>query len=273
MTYALFDQWRSTPSAARPRLSIVVPTYNEEERILPTLAAIAVHVSAAGIDWECIVSDDGSTDRTVELVEALDLANLRLIRATANAGKGAAVRAGMLAARGDVVLFCDADNSTPISELDHLLSHIEQGRTDIVIGSRASAGAQVSNRSDLREILSRGLQGLVRVMLRTSVRDTQCGFKLFTRAAATDIFLHQRLDGFAFDLEVLYLARHLGYGVHEEPVRWYDAPYSKVNPLTEPFRFLRDVIRIRGMALVGAYREPAWRPQTSSETALLSKTA
>ncbi len=198
MTYALFDQWRSTPSAARPRLSVVIPTYNEEERIVPTLAAIAVHVSAAGLDWECIVSDDGSSDRTVELVEELQLANLGLVKADANAGKGAAVRAGVRASRGDLILFCDADNSTPIDELDHLLSKIEGGVSDIVVGSRASAGSSVSNRSNLREALSRGLQWLVRFMLRTDVRDTQCGFKLFTRAAANEIFSYQRLDGFAF---------------------------------------------------------------------------
>lgn len=272
MTYALFDQWRSTPSSSRPRLSVVIPTYNEAERIIPTLAAIAVHISRSGLDWECIVSDDGSTDGTVGLVEDLDLANLSVIRAHHNQGKGAAVRNGMLAARGDLILFCDADNSTPIDELDHLLARIEQGPCDVVVGSRASAGATVANRSNLREALSRGLQWLVRVVIRTTVRDTQCGFKLFTRTAAHSIFSRQRLDGFAFDLEVLYLAKRLGFSVGEEPVRWFDAPFSKVNPLVEPFRFLRDVVRIRGMAMFGAYREPVCPPLTP-ESPLLQQTA
>jgi dolichyl-phosphate beta-glucosyltransferase len=272
MTYALFDQWRSTPSASRPRLSVVIPTFNEAERIVPTLAAIAVHISRSGLDWECIVSDDGSTDGTAAIVEDLALANLRILRAPHNRGKGAAVRAGMLAARGDLVLFCDADNSTPIDELDHLMSKLEHGTSDVVVGSRASAGASVANRSNLREALSRGLQWLVRLMIRTNVRDTQCGFKLFTRTAAQSIFSHQRLDGFAFDLEVLYLARRFGFGVSEEPVRWFDAPFSKVNPLIEPFRFLRDVVRIRGMAVFGAYREPLCPPPTS-ESLLLEQTA
>ncbi len=264
MTYTMFHQWRDTPSGTRPRLSVVIPTYNEAERIVPTMAAIGVHVSGQGLDWECIVSDDGSTDDTVAVVEALGLANVSVLRAPRNQGKGAAVRAGVMAARGDVILFCDADNSTPISELDHLMARLEAGVCDVVVGSRASAGASVANRSNLRELLSRGLQRIVRFMVRTDVRDTQCGFKLFTRTAAHEIFSYQRLDGFAFDLEVLFLAQRLGFGVAEEPVRWFDAPLSKINPLIEPFRFLRDVVRMRGMAMSGAYRERSCPPLTST---------
>ncbi len=268
----MFHQWRHTPNGARPRLSVVIPTYNEVERIVPTLAAIAVHVSGNGLDWECIVSDDGSTDGTVALVEGLGMANLTVLRAPDNRGKGAAVRAGMLAARGDFILFCDADNSTPITELDHLMSRLDRGDCDVVVGSRASAGASVSNRSNIRELLSRGLQGIVRLLVRTDVRDTQCGFKLFTRTAASEIFSYQRLDGFAFDLEVLFLARRLGFVVVEEPVRWFDAPLSKVNPIVEPFRFLRDVVRMRGMAMSGTYRERSW-PSLTPAPSPLTKSA
>src|SRR5215208_5816860 len=138
MDYANYDRWKSTPVDDQPYLSIVIPAYNEEIRIVPTIGAIASHVSSLGFQWELIIADDGSKDQTVALVEELGFVNLRLLRAPANGGKGSAVRRGMLAARGSYILFDDADNSTPIEELEKLLRKLETDGFDVAVGSRAA---------------------------------------------------------------------------------------------------------------------------------------
>jgi dolichyl-phosphate beta-glucosyltransferase len=199
------------------------------------------------LPWELIVADDGSKDQTVALVEELDLANLRVLRAPANGGKGSAVRRGMLAARGQYILFDDADNSTPIEELGKLLHMLTDDGYDVAVGSRAAEGADEAHRSPLRRLMSGGLRWMVGHVFRIGVRDTQCGFKLFTRDAA------QTINGFSFDLEILYLASKLGYRVAEVPVNWIDAPGSKVDTTKEVQRFLRDLIKIKVNDLRGVY--------------------
>lgn len=255
MAYSDYERWKNTPIEGEPHLSIVVPAYNEEIRIVPTIGAIASHISDLGFPFELIVSDDGSTDRTVELVEGLGLVNLRVVKAPQNEGKGSAVRRGMLAARGKYVLFDDADNSTPIEEIDKLLHKLEHEGFNVAIGSRAAQGAKEAERSLLRRILSGGLRWIVRRVFRIGVRDTQCGFKMYTAEAARRLHSAQTIDGFSFDLEILYLASKLGYRIAEVPVAWVDAPGSKVDTRKEVMRFLRDLVRIKMNDLGGAYDE------------------
>lgn len=252
MSYDAYRAWKHHPYAA-PDLSIVVPTFDEEIRILPTLGAIAVVVSGLGLTWELIVSDDGSRDGTRDLVRSLDWTNLRLIEHE-NTGKGGAVRRGVLAARGRWVLFADADNSTPIEELPRLLEAV-RGGADLAIGSRAASGATESNKSALRRFVSRTLRAIVGVTTGLRVADTQCGFKLFERTAALTLFDQMRNEGFSFDLEILYLAQKSGMRVDEVAVSWFDAPGSKVDALRDGYRFFRDIVRVRWADLRGAYRQ------------------
>lgn len=250
--YDSYRKWAETPIGEPPVTSVIVPAYNEEFRIVPTIGAIATHMSKSGQPWELIVADDGSTDTTVQLVRDLGLVNLRLLEADANGGKGKAVRRGMQAARGQYLLFADADQSTPIEQLDALMAKIHEGN-DVVVGSRGAEGAEEASKSLLRHVMSGGLRMIAQLIYRVGVSDTQCGFKLFTRKAALDLFGRQQIDGFSFDLEVLYLARKLDYSVAEVPVEWIDAPGSTVDPVKVALQFLRDLVVIRTNDLRGRY--------------------
>jgi len=257
MPYQNYEDWKTTPVSDNPHLSIVIPAYNEEERIVPTVGAIAAYVSTLGFEWELIVADDGSTDDTVKLLQELDLVNLRVLIAAQNGGKGSAVRRGMLAARGDYVLFTDADNSTPIENVTPVLKKLTDDGFDVAVGSRAADGASETNKSFFRHLMSGGLRLLVRYVLNIHVKDTQCGFKMYTKEAAQKLHRQQTIDGFSFDLESLYLASKHGYKVAEVGVEWMDAPGSKVDAKKEAIRFLQDMTRIRMNDLKGIYdREP-----------------
>lgn len=258
MAYSNYQRWKTTliSNTAAPYLSVIIPAYNEAERIVPSIGAIASHICDLGFDWELIIADDGSKDATVALVEGLGLVNARVLKAPKNGGKGSAVKRGMLAARGQYRLFADADNSTPIEEVTRLLAKIDGSQTpryDIAIGSRAAEGAQESNKSLLRRIFSGGLRMMVKHVLGINVRDTQCGFKLYTAEAAVRLHKAQTMMGFSFDLEVLYLAAKYGYKVAEVPVAWVDAPGSKVNPTKEAKRFIKDMAAIKRNDWRGAY--------------------
>ena len=251
-----YRRWASTPLGERPTYSIVIPTYNEELRIVPTIGAIASHISTMGEPWELIVADDGSTDTTREIVSELGLVNLRLLEAERNAGKGDAVRRGVLAAQGDIILFADADQSTPIEQFTALLEELERG-ADVAVGSRAVSGAEVENKSLMRSAFSAGLQFIVKGVFKIPVADTQCGFKMFTRKAAHTLFTRQQIDDFSFDLEILYLARKFDLQTVEVPVQWIDAPGSKVDPVKVAIGFVRDLAQIRRNDTNGVYAEPA----------------
>ena len=252
MSYAKYEVWKKTLTDTYD-LSIVIPTYNEEERILPTLGAMAVIVSGLGYSWEVIVSDDGSKDTTVKLVEDLGWLNLRVIK-HANTGKGGAVKRGMTAANGMRVLFADADNSTPIEELPSMMAKLDEGY-DIAVGSRAAEGAKVENKSALRKLVSKGLHIISGSLSGVWVKDTQCGFKLFTKEAAHELFGRQRMLQFSFDLELLYLANKLGYKVAEVPVHWFDAPGSKVDSIRDSIQFFKDIFRVKKLNRQGAYEK------------------
>ncbi len=253
MSYADYERWKTTPVEGEPYLSIVIPAYNEEVRIVPTIGAIAAYVSGLGFPWELLISDDGSKDNTVRTVEDLSLVNVRVLRAPKNEGKGSAVRRGMLAAHGKYVLFDDADNSTPIEEVDKVLAKLAKEGYDVAVGSRAAAGAQEASKSLMRRIMSGGLRWIVANIFRIGVQDTQCGFKMFTHAAAQRLYQAQTITGFSFDLEILYLAEKFGYKIAEVPVAWVDAPGSKVDPTKEAQRFLRDLAKIKLNDLRGVY--------------------
>ncbi|HSP51405.1 MAG TPA: dolichyl-phosphate beta-glucosyltransferase [Cryobacterium sp.] len=258
-TYQAYRTWVTEKATVRPLISVVIPAYNEEWRILPTIGAIATHMCSRGEPWELIIADDGSTDTTVSLLEDLRFPNMTVLVAARNAGKGDAVRRGMLAARGDFILFADADQSTPIEQFDRLLDKIHSG-CDVVVGSRAADGATVSSKSALRKVLSRGLNLIVRVGFGISVADTQCGFKLFTAPAARSLFTLQVIDGFSFDLEVIYLAGRLGLRTAEVPVEWIDAPGSTVDAAKVSLQFLADLARIKVRDLRGQYPVTAHSP-------------
>ncbi len=246
-----YRQW-SENKIGKPELSVVIPTYNEEWRIIPTIGAIASAVSETYANWELIISDDGSTDETVKLVTELPLINMRVVTSV-NTGKGGAVRRGVLEAEGDLVLFADADQATPIEQLPAMIKMLEDNNAAVAIGSRSVDGASVANKSAFRELLSKGLQTIVRLGFRLPYQDTQCGFKLFTRDAAKKLFSVQKIDGFSFDLELLYIARKNGLPVVEVPVEWHDAPGSKVSGSRDALRFLGDLPVIRKNSLQGAY--------------------
>lgn len=253
LAYERYRSWRVAPPIA-PRLSVVIPAYNEATRIVPAIAAILAHCARTGVTFEVVVADDGSTDGTPEVVEALGLRGIRVLRVPRNGGKGSAVRRGVEAARGRSVLFTDADLSTPIEELGALLNVVESGAASIAIASRAAKGARTHGKSRLRRFLSGGLRRILRVLTGLRVRDTQCGFKLLDGEVGRELFALQRVTGFSFDVELLYLAHRRGYVIHEAPVQWFDAPGSKVRPWPDAFRFVLDVFLIRWDDLCGRYR-------------------
>lgn len=247
-----YRTWATTPNVGKPTLSVVIPTYNEEWRILPTVGAIASFVSSIDFEWELIVSDDGSTDDTLALIRNLELANLRLLETARNTGKGGAVRRGVEAAAGDLILFADADQATPIEQLPALVDAIDKG-ADIAIGSRSHDDASVENKSLARKLLSGGLQAFVRLGFRLPYKDTQCGFKLFTAEAAKRLFSVQVIEGFSFDLELLYIAQRSGMAITEVPVEWHDAPGSTVDGGRDALKFLGDMPLILSNGVRGKY--------------------
>ena len=266
--YEDFQAWKTEPLTVSPTYSVVVPAYNEAIRILPTIGAIAAHMSSLGEPWELIVADDGSKDETVALLSDLHLANLVVLIAEKNGGKGSAVRRGVAAARGAYILIADADQSTPIEQFSTLLRAITHGHFDISIGSRAASGAQVSSKGLLRRTLSFGLHVMVKVLFGLGIHDTQCGFKLFTQEAARELFARQIIDGFSFDLEVLYLASRHGYKIAEIPVEWIDAPGSTVDAAKVAVQFVVDLVGIRVNDFRGVYQ--THRPLPASVTAVVA---
>lgn len=238
--------------------SIVIPAWNEESRIEPTLREIVEYCRGRGETWELIVVDDGSMDGTVSRVSALAISipELRLLRLPVNLGKGFAVRTGVLNARGSRILFADADGSTPIREIERLESELAGG-ADVAIGSRVGARDDVRVRARFhRRLIGRCFHLLVQLLAVRGFRDTQCGFKLFRAAPAHDLFARMRMNGFSFDVELLLMAVRRGYAVREVPVNWTHRPGSRINLLVDSMRMAVDLFIIRGRLLSGRYDEP-----------------
>ena len=231
---------------ARGDVSIVIPAYNEERRLGRTLERICGYTPTCCTIREIVVVDDGSTDGTVPLVERWteNGCRTRLLRNPGNRGKGYSVRHGVLEARSPVILFSDADLSTPIEEIERLYPAIE--RAPVVIGSRALPESVLEVHQPLyRELSGRAFNLFFQAVVLPGVHDSQCGFKMFEREAARDIFSRLTIDGFGFDIELLYLARRLGYAIEEVGVRWIDDPDTKVTLFRDAPRMFADLVRVR----------------------------
>ncbi len=239
----------------RPALSLVVPAFDEARRLPASLASAVAYLRTRGQLFEVIVVDDGSRDGTAEIATRA-LAPLaehgRLLRLAPNRGKGAAVRAGVRAARGERVLVSDADLSTPIEELEALERALEAG-ADVAIGSRALDRSRVLRRQAvLREWSGRVFNVVVQLFALPGIHDSQCGFKLFRRAVVEPVFARARIDGFGFDVEILAIARHLGYRIAEVPVRWKNDDDSRVG-LRQGAAAFFDPLRVRLGLWLGRY--------------------
>jgi dolichyl-phosphate beta-glucosyltransferase len=235
--------------------SIVIPAYNEGERLGATLEKVLAYVRQQGWDAEVIVVNDGSRDNTAGIVRAVAEKNpiLRLVENPGNRGKGYSVRNGILNARGDIVVFSDADLSSPIEEMPKLLQALSGG-ADIAIGSRwLRAELQTRRQSLHRQIFGRIFNLLLRLILSLQFKDTQCGFKAFTRRAAQTILPLQRIERWGFDPEILFLARKFGFRVEEVPVQWGHSGGTRIHPLRDGARMFQEMLRIRCYDLTGKY--------------------
>jgi dolichyl-phosphate beta-glucosyltransferase len=236
----------------RRSISIIIPAYNEEKRLPATMKKIRDYLGRS--EWqfaEIVVVDDGSRDGTVE---AAGEAGARVLRNPGNRGKGYTVRHGILEAKGEWVLFTDADLSAPIGELETLWTAVERDGAQGAIGSRALDRSLIGvHQPVFRETTGRFFNLAMRLITGLPYRDTQCGFKLFEVRAAREIFSRQRLDGFGFDVEVLFIARRLGYRILETPVRWDDVAGTKVSLLRGMAAFL-DPLKVRWNGLMGRYK-------------------
>jgi glycosyltransferase involved in cell wall biosynthesis len=239
-----------------PELSIVIPAFNEELRLPSSLEKIAAYVREQRPNTEVIVVDDGSSDQTAAVAESWHdrIAQLRVVSNGANRGKGFSVRHGSLEARGAVVLFTDADLSSPIDEGEKLLTALQSH--DVAIGSRAVDRNLIEvHESVVREFAGVVFNRIVRIILRLPFVDTQCGFKAFRREKCRIIFEQQTIERFGFDPELLYLARHHRLSVAEVPVRWAHSPATKVSMLRDSVQMFWEVLRIRRNAFAGRYRQ------------------
>jgi glycosyltransferase involved in cell wall biosynthesis len=236
-----------------PLLSIVIPAYNEAQRIQNSLDKVRRFRELAPYSTEVIVVDDGSTDQTTKTLSAFP--NVRLVRNDRNRGKGYSVRHGVLEGRGEFVLFTDADLSTPIEEVDELLAILRSTGADAALGSRALRRELIGVHQPWgREIAGRFFNLLVRTFTGLRVHDTQCGFKLFRRSSTRRAFELMRVEGFGFDPELLFLIAKTGGRVVEVPVRWNNDPATKVKFLRDSTRMFLDLIAIRWRFLSGGYR-------------------
>jgi len=237
-------------------LSVVIPAFNEEPRLRKTVERISDYLGQRTYVSEIIVVDDGSSDGTVRVAEECASARgrVRIVLNGTNRGKGYSVRHGVEEARGDYVLFSDADLSTPIEDLEMLFPKLTAEGYDIAIGSRALVESNVRvHQPWYRELMGKIFNKIVRTFTVRGIQDTQCGFKLFKAGIARELFSMQRVERFSFDVEVLFLARKRGYRIAEVPVTWYNSPRSRVSLLGDPFRMFLDVLKIRCYDMKGHY--------------------
>ena len=241
--------------ASSPSITIVIPAYNEAERLGPTLDRVIAFAQNKQWNAEIIVVNDGSHDQTAEIVRnfAAKTPVVRLVENLVNRGKGYTVRNGVLNAKGELILFSDADMSSPIEEAPKLLAALEDA--DIAIGSRwMNTELQTRRQSLMRQILGRVFNLLLRLLLRLNFKDTQCGFKAFRREAAMAVFPLQQVEGWGFDPEVLFLAQRLGFRIVEVPVRWGHDTRTRINPLVDGARMVSDMLLIRWNSVAGKYK-------------------
>jgi dolichyl-phosphate beta-glucosyltransferase len=235
-------------------LSIVVPVYNEENRVEKCISALNAYLSSKNFSSEVIFVDDGSKDKTIDRIKSLTPSfKYQIVSYPANRGKGYAVKLGMQTAAGSYRLFIDADMSTPIEELDKFLPMLDEAK-HVLIGTRKSKGARVLKRQPFwRQKLGEVFTLLSNVLVVANVTDFTCGFKIFSATAADTIFRRQRIDRWGFDTEIVFLAAKFGYKIYEVPVVWTNDSATKVNLWKDVGRSLTDLIRIRTNDLRGLY--------------------
>jgi dolichyl-phosphate beta-glucosyltransferase len=251
-----------------PKYSIVIPAFNESARIPATLRSVVDCVRTRGWSAEVIVVNDGSTDETAQLVSEFSehAPEVRLIENPRNCGKGYSVRSGILHALGEVVMFTDADLSSPIEEAERLFAAIAQG-ADIAIGSRWLASSRQTHRQPLyRQFFGRCFNALTRMVMNLPFADTQCGFKAFTRSAAQTVFQLQTIERWGFDPEILFIALKRGYHIQEVPVSWAHDARSRISYLRDGLQMLKELAIVRWNALLGRYGKQVSVIQRTGET-------
>lgn len=238
-----------------PHLSVVLPMYNEEERITRSLHKLATYFASQDYSYEVVLVDDGSADRSIAVAQGIlsEVPTLRVLQSDRNYGKGHAVRTGMLAAKGDFVLFSDADLSTPIEELDKFWPYLNGGY-DVVIGSRKMKGAVLERHQPwLREHMGKVFTWMTNRLITRNISDLTCGFKSFTHEAAQEVFSRQALNDWSFDAEIIYIAQRRGLKIKEVPVHWHDERGSKVKFPRDIIRSLQGLMKIRNNSRRGLY--------------------
>ena len=246
---------------SRPFLTIIIPAYNEAQRLPDSLTKIAEYLRNQSFATEILVVENRSTDETSDVVRdfatqvsASDPFTLELLHSAP--GKGAAVKTGMLVGKGDYLFICDADLSMPIEEVEKFLPpKQEPNGFDVAIASREIAGAVRYNEPFYRHLMGRVFNHVVQKLIMPGIEDTQCGFKMFTREAAAQVFPHQTIDGWGFDPEILYISRIRGLHLIEVPINWYYMAESRINPLFDTINMVREVLRIRLNGLRGIYEQ------------------
>jgi glycosyltransferase involved in cell wall biosynthesis len=241
------------PPESEVDLSVVIPAFNEASRLPGAIREVTRYLDGRELSAEVLLVENGSSDETIQIAEGAAAQDGRFQAIhLPERGKGRAVRAGVLASRGRIVAFCDADFSMPVDEMDRLLEEVERG-ADIAIASREAPGARRIGEPGLRHLQGRVFNGLVRVLAVPGLEDTQCGFKAFRREVAREIFRRQLLTGWAFDVEVLFLARRSGFVIREVPVTWQYDPSSRVRPVHDTIAMMRELLSIRCNALQSKY--------------------
>ena len=240
----------------KPLLSVIIPTFNEEDRIGATLEQVIAYLRPRSYDWEVVVADDGSTDRTVAIVAQLSKWNqqVRLVQAP-HSGKGSALRHGIAQAKGEYFFLCDADLSMPIHHLIRFLPPALE-EYDLAVGSRRVPGARRFREPHLRHFQGRIFNGLVRLLVMSTFTDTQCGFKCLQASAALQLLPLLRVNGFSFDVELLFLAKQQGLRIVEVPIDWVYRERSRVRFFIDAIRMLGELISIRWNHILGRYRGP-----------------
>lgn len=227
----------------KPYISLIVPAYNEESRLGNTLRLAIAFLNTLPYPYEIIVSDDGSKDKTIDVAKSFD--EVKVVEAPRNMGKGAAVKRGIFAACGDIRVFSDADLSTPIYEIEKIIKEINAG-ADICIGSRAVDNDMIKKHQPFyREFMGKTFNKIVQFLVIKGISDTQCGFKGFKEAAAIAVFEKAKINGFSFDVEILYIAGKLGFKVKEVAVEWFNDERTTVSPIKDSFRMFNDILKIK----------------------------
>jgi dolichyl-phosphate beta-glucosyltransferase len=235
-------------------LSVIIPAHNEEHRLPDTLEQVFRFLAGQAFTSEVIVVENGSGDRTFEVAQGFARQHKSFRVVQSERGKGAAVKRGMLEAQGEYRFMCDADLSMPVDEITKFIPPALKG-FDIAIASREAKGAVRYNEPAYRHLGGRGINFIIQTLILPGLNDTQCGFKCFRTDVAKDVFSRQTLQGWSFDIELLYLARKRGYRIEEVPIHWYHHPETKVSAVRDAMRMIQDIFRIHANARRGLYKD------------------